>query len=103
LDLELVDRDQTEPARELTKAELSPGLTFLAGSFRWDGRVSMTKILESRTATPRLLPDRDSVDWNSRFNMRHGKYTSLSLEYSGRRSEGLQTIHNLRASLSATF
>jgi hypothetical protein len=101
--LEMTDEDRTEPGSETLEARVAPGLTFFAGPVRCDANMGMKRVLRSHVETAAALPKRDSVDWNSRINTRHGKYTSLSVEYSGHRYKGFPAVHNFRASLSAAF
>jgi hypothetical protein len=101
--LELLSQNETEPERATLETRVSPGFTFFAGPIRWDASLGLRKILRSTSAVALSIPPRDSMDWDSRVNMRQGRYTSLSLQYSGRKLEGLPPVHNLRASLTATF
>jgi hypothetical protein len=98
----LLDDRRTDPASSFLEASLAPGLAILAGGLRCDSRISVKHMLRAEFAGS-SVPRRDSVDWSSRLMLRHGPYASVSLEYTGRTSEGIPTIHNLRASLSATF
>jgi hypothetical protein len=100
---ELLNQAESEPGSSLLQANLSPGFTLFVGMLRCDAGLSMRRIIRSRSVTGLLGRHRDSMDWNSRFNLRRGRYTSMSVEYSGSKSRGLPTIHNLRASLAATF
>ncbi|MFC1799612.1 hypothetical protein ACFL2Z_01715 [Candidatus Eisenbacteria bacterium] len=101
--LEILSQNETEPVSATIETRVSPGFTFFAGPLRWDGSLGLRKILKSTSTVTLSVPPRDSMDWDSRVNMRQGKYTSLSLQYSGRKLEGLPPVHNLRASLTATF
>jgi len=101
--LELMSQTETVPESGTVEARVSPGFTFFAGPIRWDGSLGLRKLLSSTSAVTLSIPPRDSMDWDSRVNMRQGKYTSLSLQYSGHKLEGLPPVHNLRASLTATF
>jgi hypothetical protein len=101
--LELVDESRRDPASSFTEAAIGPAITALIGPLRCDAGCNVKRILSSEWTRTVLLPRRDSFDWNSRINLRHGRYTSLSLEYTGRRTEGFSAVHNMRASLSATF
>jgi hypothetical protein len=101
--LEFLGQDRTQPTSSSLEAKLSPSFTFFAGPLRWDGGLGLRRIVRSASSVPVMSPRRDSVDWDSRLNMRQGKYTSLSLQYSGHKARGLDTVHNLRASLTATF
>lgn len=101
--VELLDEVRHDPASHLTQASAGPAITTFIGGLRCDAGCSMKRILRSDSSATVLAPRRNSFDWNSRLNLRQGRYTSLSLEYTGRRTEGFDTFHNLRASLSATF
>jgi hypothetical protein len=101
--MELLNEDRTDPTSSFMQADLSPGFTAFAGALRCDAGCSIKRILRSDYPVSVLLPRRDSFNWHSRLNMRYGRYTSASFEYTGRKATGIPTIHNLRASLSATF
>jgi hypothetical protein len=103
ISFEILSQNETEPVSATLETRVSPGFTFFAGPLRWDGSLGLRKILRSTSTVIVSVPPRDSMDWDSRVNMRQGKYTSLSLQYSGRKLEGLPPVHNLRASLTATF
>jgi hypothetical protein len=100
---ELTNEDRTEPRSGILEARLGPGFTLFAGPLRCDANLGIRSVLRSETDVPGGKPRRDSVDWSSRVYTRHGRYTSLSVEYSGHRYQGLEAVHSLRASLSATF
>jgi hypothetical protein len=101
--VELLDEERTEPASAFTQLSASPGITVFGGALRCDAGCSLRRIVRSEYTSATLYPMRDSFTWNSRVNLRHGRYTSLSLEYTGSKTDGIQTIHNVKASLSATF
>jgi hypothetical protein len=101
--LEVSSEDRTRPASGIVQGGLSPGITVFWGGLRCDSGVNIRRLISSQAASQVLLLARDSVDWNSRINLRQGRYTSLALEYVGRKTRGVPTLHNLRASLSATF
>lgn len=101
--LEVLSEDKSEPHSNIMQGSLSPGFTVFWGALRCDTGVSVRRLLRSESSSQMFLISRDSVDWNSRINLRQGKYTSLACEYVGRKARGLPTIHNVRASLSATF
>jgi hypothetical protein len=103
LRLELLNQDRTEPASRFLQASLAPGFTLFVGALRCDGGLNLRRIIRSETSGAVPSPWRDSVDWNSRAHLRHGRYTSLSLEYTGRKAHGTPTVHNVKAALSATF
>ena len=102
-EFEVTDEDRTEPRSEMLEARLGPGLTVFVGPLRWDANLGIRSVLRSEGDYPVGVLSRDSVEWDSRIYSRHGRYTSLSVEYSGHRYRGLDAVHNLRASLSATF
>lgn len=101
--LEVLSQNETEPVSATIETRVTPGFTFFAGPLRWDASLGLRKILKSTSTVILSVPPRDSMNWDSRVNMRQGKYTSLSLQYTGRKLEGLPPVHNLRASLTATF
>jgi hypothetical protein len=101
--LEVSSEDRSQPTSSIVQGGLSPGITVFWGGLRCDSGVNIRRLIRSRAASHVLLLARDSVDWNSRINLRQGRYTSLAVEYVGRRARGVPTLHNLRASLSATF
>ena len=101
--LELLDEERTEPASAFMQLSASPGVTVFGGALRCDAGCSLRRIVRSEYTSATLYPMRDSFTWNSRVNLRHGRYTSLSLEYTGSKTAGIETIHNVKASLSATF
>lgn len=99
-----VENDRkTEPFSQMTGIVLSPGFTAFLGPFRWDGGMGIRRLVRSVQASDFDKRSRNSVDWNSRVNLRQGRYTSLTCDYVGRKSQGLPAIHNVKASLSATF
>jgi hypothetical protein len=100
---ELTDEDRTEPRSEMLEARMRPGLTVFVGPLRWDANLGFRSVLRSEGDYTAGVLARDAVEWDSRIYTRHGRYTSLSVEYSGHRYRGLDAVHNLRASLSATF
>lgn len=73
------------------------------GALRCDAGLVLKRLVGSDNASVRETNLRNSVDWTSRLNLRRGRHTSFSLEYLGRKARAARTIHNLRASLSATF
>jgi hypothetical protein len=101
--VELLNEERTEPASAFTQVNTSPGVTVFSGALRCDAGCSFKRIIRSEYSSATLYPMQDSFTWNSRVNLRHGRYTSLSFEYTGRKAEGIPTIHNVKASLSATF
>jgi hypothetical protein len=101
--LELLEESRRDPASSFAEAGIGPAITALIGPLRCDAGCNVKRILRSEWIHTVLLPRRNSFDWNSRINLRHGRYTSLSFEYTGRRTQGFSTVHNMRASLSATF
>ncbi|HVP57337.1 MAG TPA: hypothetical protein VMU02_04525, partial [bacterium] len=100
---ELSSEDRSQPKSSILEGGLSPGVTVFWGGLRCDSGISIRRLLNSRSAAGALLVARDAVDWNSRINLRQGRYTSLAVEYVGRKARGVPTLHNVRASLSATF
>jgi hypothetical protein len=94
-------RDQTRSA--LTEVNLSPGFTFFVGGLRCDGGLVARRLVRSDNASIHDVNTRNSLDWNSRLNLRRGRYASLALEYLGRKTRGTGAVHNVKASLSATF
>jgi hypothetical protein len=100
---ELTDESRRTPAARFVQADVAPGITVLAGAVRWDAGCSIKRMMRSEYSSASIVPRRDSFDWNSRFSLRHGTHTSLSVEYTGRKMKDVRTIHNLRASLSAAF
>ncbi|MFH1220123.1 MAG: hypothetical protein V1694_06680 [Candidatus Eisenbacteria bacterium] len=101
--LEILGDRRSEPRSSLTQGSISPGFTLFLGPLRCDTGLNVRRLLRSRSLSPYELRSRDLLDWNSRINLRQGRYTSLALEYVGRRTRGLDTVHNVKASLSATF
>ena len=91
------------PYSDLVEATCSPSFTLFVGPLRCDGGVGLRRLVKSDKVSVYEARSRNSVDWNSRINLRQGKYTSFSFEYVGRKAQGLSAIHNLKASLSATF
>jgi hypothetical protein len=96
------DRRQA-PFSEVTRAGLSPGVTAFLGPVRWDAGIAIKRLIRADEASDFEVRSGNLTDWHSRVNLRHGRYTSLSCEYVGRKPQGLSTVHNLKASLSATF
>jgi hypothetical protein len=94
---------RSEPFSNLTEVSLSPGFTAFLGALRWDGGLGIKRLVRSLEASDFEKRSRNCLDWNSRVNLRQGRYTSLACEYVGRKSRGLPAIHNVKASLSATF
>ena len=94
---------RSNPSSSLVEASLSPGFTFFVGPLRCDGGASLRRLVRSDRVPVYEANARNCVDWNSRVNLRQGKYTSLSFEYVGRKSQGISAVHNLKASLSAIF
>ena len=92
----------TMPVYDITGADVSPGLTLYAGSLRWDARVNLRRILSGESASAGYSKQ-NSLDWNTRLNFNHTRFTSLSVEYTGTRLEHSPAIHSLRASVNATF
>lgn len=103
LGVELAKEESTVPAYDITEADFSPGLTLFAGSLRCDARVNVRRILSGETPLASGYSKRNSLDWSTRMSFNHTRYTSLSLEYTGRRLEQSPAIHNVRASVNATF
>jgi hypothetical protein len=103
LTLELSDEDRTEPRSQTLETRFGPGLTLFAGPLRCDAALTVRRILRSEQELSGVEPRMDSINWNSRVNTRRGKYTSLSVEYSGHRYKGLPPVHTARVSLSAAF
>jgi hypothetical protein len=101
--LDVSSEDRSQPASGIVQGGISPGITVFWGGLRCDSGVNVRRLISSRAASHVLVLARDSVDWNSRINLRQGRYTSLAVEYVGRKTRGVPTLHNLRASLSATF
>ncbi len=101
--MEVSDEDKTEPRSHLLETRFGPGITLFAGPLRCDANLEIRRVLRSDSEVAAVTPRRDSIDWNSRINTRHGRHTSLSVEYSGHRYQGLPAVHSVRASLSATF
>jgi hypothetical protein len=100
---ELLNDDRVRPTSSYMQASLAPGLTAFRGGLRLDTGFHLKRIIRSNIAAGSLTPRRDSMDWNSRLHLRRGTHTSFSVEYMGRRTKGLPTVHDMRASLSATF
>lgn len=94
---------RSEPSSEITRVGLAPGFTAFFGPLRWDGGLGIKRLVRAEEASDFEKRSGNCLDWNSRVNLRHGRYTSLSCEYVGRKYQGLSTIHNVKASLSATF
>jgi hypothetical protein len=94
-------RDETRS--DLTETNLSPGFTLFLGGLRCDGGLVARRLVRSDNASINDINTRNSVDWNSRLNLRRGRYASLALEYLGRKARGTGAVHNVKASLSATF
>jgi hypothetical protein len=103
VDVEISSEDRAQPDSKLTEGTLSPGFTFFLGALRWDGGMSIRRILKSNAASTLVALPGDALDWNSRLNLRRGRYTSFALEYVGRKARATPTIHNVKASLSAAF
>jgi len=103
LKVQLSDEDKTAPRSEKVESRFGPGLTLFAGSLRCDADLAVRRILRYDTEAPEVTPRRDSIDWSSRINTRHGRHTSLSVEYSGHKYQGLPAVHTARVSLSAAF
>jgi hypothetical protein len=103
LRLELLNEERTEPVSAFMQVNASPGITVFSGALRCDAGCSLKRVVRSEYSSATLYPLRDSFNWNSRVNLRHGRYTSVSFEYTGRRTSGIPTVHNVKASLSATF
>ena len=103
LKIEVSDEDRTAPRSETLETRFGPGMTLFAGPLRCDTNLSVRRVLRYDTEASGVTPRRDSIDWNSRINTRHGKHTSLSVEYSGHKYEGLPAVHSARVSLSAAF
>jgi hypothetical protein len=101
--IEYLDEDRTQPDMGYAQMTFSPSLTVLANAVRCDAGVDLKRIVSTRLPSSGVSPWNDSLNWHSRLNVRHGRYTSVSLEYVGRSGNGLQTTHNLRASVSAAF
>jgi hypothetical protein len=101
--IELSDETKTAPGSKKLETTFGPGLTLFAGPLRCDASAAVRRILRYETEVPEVTPRRHSVNWNSRINTRHGRHTSLSVEYSGHKYQGLPTVHSFRVSLSATF
>jgi hypothetical protein len=93
----------TVPLYDVTEADLSPGLTLFAGSLRCDARVNMRRMLSGSVSTLAGYTKQNSLDWNARVSFNHTRYTSLSVEYTGRTFEHSPPVHNVRASVNATF
>jgi hypothetical protein len=100
--LELTDEDRTEPRSQTLETRFGPGLTLFAGPLRCDADLGIRRMLRAETEVA-AAPRRDSIDWNSRVNTRHGRHTSISVEYSGHKYSGLAAVHSARVSLSAAF
>jgi hypothetical protein len=100
--IDIQDDRRTEPDAGYLQMRMAPDFTLFVGRLRCDAGAGYRKILRSETGSSHI-PWRDTLDWRTRMKMKHGRYTSFSLEYSGRRSEGTPAVHNLRAALSATF
>jgi hypothetical protein len=100
---EVSGEGRSQPRSSILEGSLSSGLTVFWGTLRCDAGASVRRLLGSEAASRVLVISRDSVDWNSRVNLRQGKYTSLAFEYVGRKARDVPTLHNVRASLSATF
>ncbi|MFH1312833.1 MAG: hypothetical protein ABIJ00_06355 [Candidatus Eisenbacteria bacterium] len=101
--LELLNEERSEPTSAFMQVNASPGITVFSGALRCDAGCSLRRVIRSEYSSATLYPVRDSFTWNSRVNLRHGRYTSVSFEYTGRKTSGIPTIHNVKASLSATF
>ncbi|MGD9142049.1 MAG: hypothetical protein PVJ42_10965 [bacterium] len=93
----------TAPVYDVTQADLSPGLTLYAGSLRCDARANVRRILGGESTSAAGYARQNSIDWNARFSYNHTRFTSISVEYTGTRLEHSPAIHNLRASVNATF
>lgn len=93
----------TAPVYDITQADLSPGLTLYAGSLRCDARANLRRVLSGEYTSAAGYARQNSIDWNARLSYNHTRFTSLSIEYTGTRLENSPAIHNLRASVSATF
>lgn len=103
LKIQLSDEDRTAPRSDKLESRFGPGLTLFAGPLRCDANMAVRRILRYDTKAPEVAPKRDSIDWTSRINTRHGRHTSLSVEYSGHKYQGLPAVHTARVSLSAAF
>jgi hypothetical protein len=101
--VQVLKETSTVPVYDITEADLSPGLTLYAGSLRWDARVNLRRILSGETSSVAGYSRQNSLDWNTRLSFNHTRFTSLSVEYTGTRLEHSPAIHNLRASVNATF
>ncbi len=101
--MELCDEVRTEPRSQTLETGFGPGITLFAGPLRCDAGMGIRRILRTEAEVAAVTPRRDSINWNSRINTRHGRHTSLSVEYSGHKYQGLSAVHNVRASLSAAF
>jgi hypothetical protein len=99
----LSNERRTEPASAFTEMNFSPGFTVFAGALRCDGGLVLRRLVSDENASAYEINMRNSLDWNSKLNLRHGRYTSLALEYLGRKTRGARAVHNLKASLSASF
>ena len=101
--VELLKEESTVPVYDITEIDLGPGLTVFAGSLRCDARVNLRRILSGERSLLSGYTRRNSLDWNARLSLNHTRYTSLSVEYTGSRLEHSPAIHNVRASVNATF
>jgi hypothetical protein len=103
LGAELANDRVTEPRSAYRQGTISGGCMAFVGALRCDAGLVLKRLVGSDNASVRETNLRNSVDWTSRLNLRRGRHTSFSLEYLGRKARAARTIHNLRASLSATF
>jgi hypothetical protein len=103
LGLEIGREKSTVPDYEITQADFSPGLRMFAGDLRFDARMNVRRIINGESVLSAGYMKRNFIDWSTRVSFNHTRYTSLSLEYTGRQFEGSPAIHNMRASVNATF
>lgn len=103
LGVEVLREESTVPLYDITQADFNPGLRIFAGSLRCDARVNVRRMLSGETPLAAGYSKRNSLDWSARMSFNHTRYTSLSVEYTGRRLEHSPAVHNVRASVNATF
>lgn len=103
LSVRIQKEKSTVPVYDVLEADLSPGITLYAGNLRCDARVNLRRILSGETSAIAGYSKQNSLDWNTRLSFNHTRFTSLSVEYTGRRFEHSPTLHNVRASVNATF
>ncbi|MFZ1946821.1 MAG: hypothetical protein WAW06_04685 [bacterium] len=103
LGAELASDRLSQPNSAYRQGTASGGCTAFVGALRCDAGLVVKRLVGSDNASAREVNLRNSVDWTSRLNLRRGRHTSFSLEYLGRKTRAARAIHNLRASLSATF